>query len=84
MYPEKLEVLAMLYKAKKPIYYLDIIKRDDSIYSAALYLTMDGLANRVNTELSAPDEDRLYFELSRKGRIYVNHLMRLASMLSST
>ena len=83
MYPEKLEVLAMLYRINQPLNYLDFIKHGNLSLTAALNLTEDGLVRRIMRDSNNHNEpSESHYELTRKGKIYFYNLMEIASMLS--
>ena len=63
---EKLEVLAMLYRYRQLVRYLDLVKRGELLLAAALDLTEDNLVSRIKLNLEANHEPESYYELHKK------------------
>lgn len=72
--PDCLIALGFLGTAKEPIYYKRFVKLSPEIFSAVVDLTDRGYAKKVYPEQQ--DEEHTHYELTNKGRKYLEKLLK--------
>ena len=80
---ESLEVLTMLGNSRRSMGYIEFVARPDrNLLASALDLVDLGLVKRTEShagERRVPDERESFYELSEKGRKYLDSLLEYAS-----
>jgi len=73
--PDHLIALGILGNAWEPVHYMKFVELNPKIFGAVVELTDRGLAKKVNPE--PRDEENTHYELSNKGREYLERILKL-------